>query len=294
MDLVSDAEPTSTGPTAPQMRIAIYVISLPDSDKRRRVMAEYLSRVDLQWRYFEALRYNPASPPSQTSIEVRGEMLPGEVGCFLSHRALWKEIGNSKLDYAIVLEDDTVLIPSVDFPSLFSLLRELDINYIRLTAHQILRSKTLAQLGALYGFLSRITRPKYGIGMCAYAVTPKAARQLYGAVVSIEEPVDLWIERYGNHGIPIYNLLPPAAIEMRTPSTIRLAPSADKAESLMAYASRRISRMLPDSLEGWRLSKLDDALRKRADLLYPGMAVWPRSQLRKHCRRLLNLLVRRR
>jgi GR25 family glycosyltransferase involved in LPS biosynthesis len=294
MDVVRDIEPTSTGPTATQIRIAIYVISLPDSEKRRRVVAEYLSRVGLQWRYFEAVRYNPVSPPGQNPIEVRGEMLPGEVGCFLSHRALWKEIGNSKLDYAIVLEDDTVLIPSVDFPSLFSLLRELDINYIRLTAHQILRAKTLADLGELYGLLSRIICPKHGIGTCSYAVTPKAARQLYGAVARIEQPVDLWIERYANHGVSIYDLLPGTAIEMRAKSTIRLAPSAEKTESFLAYASRKVSLTLSDSLEGWRLSKLDDALRKRADLLYPGMAVWPRFQLRKHCRRLLNLLGQRR
>jgi glycosyl transferase family 25 len=294
MDVVGDAEPTSNGPTARQIRIAIYVISLPDAETRRRVVAEYLSRVDLQWRFFEAVRYNPASPPSYDPIGVRGEMLPGEVGCFLSHRALWKEIGESKLDYAIVLEDDTVLIPSVDFPSLFSLLRELDVDYIRLSAHQILRVKTLADLGTLYGFLCRIIYPKYGIGTCAYALTPNAAHQLYGAVVSVEEPVDLWIERYANHGIPIYNLFPAAAIEMRTPSTVRQAPSADKTESFMAYASGRIARKLSDGREGWRLSKLDDALRKRADRLYPGMAVWPRSQLRKHCRRLVNLLGRKR
>jgi glycosyl transferase family 25 len=281
------AETTSTSRTDRQPRIAIFVISLPDAEKRRRVIAEYLSRVDFPWSFFEAVRYKPNAVQSNDRVEIRGELSNGQVGCFLSHRALWREISNSQLDYAIVLEDDNVLIPTMDFLGLFSLLSQLGLSYIRLTTHQIVKAKTLIMLGDLFGLVCRILRPKYGLGTGAYALTPEAARQLYASAVCIDNPIDLWLERYSNHGVAIYNLFPAAAVEIRTQSTIQ-APASTRF-GFVTYAIQRIVRGVLDGLDQWKLSRLDDALRKRADLLYPGMAVWPRSELRRHCRRLLGL-----
>jgi glycosyl transferase, family 25 len=287
MSAVLDAEAASPPRTDQQLRIAVFVVSLPDAEKRRSVIAEYLSRVNLPWSFFDGFRYNPKCRPDPNKIEIHDELSTGQVGCFLSHRALWKEIGNSRLDYAIVLEDDTVLIPSLDFFALFSLLSQLGLSYIRLTTHHIDKAKTLIELGYLYGLVCRIIRPKYGLGTGAYALTPEAARQLYASAVCIDNPIDLWLERYSNHGIAIYNLFPAPAIEIRTQSTIQVpAPNRD---GFIAYVIRKITRGVLEGLDQWKLSKLDDALRKRADLLYPGMAVWPRSELRKYVRRLLRV-----
>jgi hypothetical protein len=55
---------------------------------------------------------------------------------------------------------------------------------------------------------------------------------------------------------------------------------------MIAYLARKITRSVLDGLEQWKLSKLDNALRKRVDQLYPGMAMWPRGELRRYTRRL--------
>jgi glycosyl transferase, family 25 len=287
MSAVLQTETTSPPRTDRQLRVAIFVISLQDAEKRRRVMAEYLSRVDFPWSFFDAVRYKPDAVQGNDRVEIRGELSNGQVGCFLSHRTLWKEIADSQFDYAIILEDDTVLIPSLDFAALFSRLSQIGISYIRLTTHQIVKAKTLIMLGDLFGLVCRILKPKYGLGTGAYALTPEAARQLYTSAVCVDNPIDLWLEQYSNHGVAIYNLFPAAAIEIRTQSTIQ-AP-ASKRDGFMAYVIRRIIRGVLDGLDQRKLSRLDDVLRKRADLLYPGMAVWPRTELRRHCRRLLGL-----
>jgi glycosyl transferase, family 25 len=288
MSAVLEANATPLPRTDQRIRIAIFVISLKDAEKRRSVVTEYLSRLNVPWSFFDGFRYNPKIAPGPGGVEIFGGLSAGQVGCFLSHRALWKEIGDSKLDYAIVLEDDTVLIPSLDFYALFSLLGHLGLNYIRLTTHHINKAKTLIELGFLYGLVCRIIAPKYGLGTGAYALTPEAARHLHATAVSIDSPVDLWLEKFSNHGIAMYSLFPAPAIEMRTQSTIR-APEPTR-DGFIVYVGRKVISIVSEVLNQRKLSRIDDALRKRADLLYPGMAVWPHSELRKYGRWLLRIV----
>ena len=271
----------------PDIRIAIFVISLPNAISRRQVVEQYLSKMDLPWSFFEGTRYVAGSLEGDDLIEITNNLDAGNIGCFLSHRSLWREIKDADVDYAIILEDDTVLIPSLDFRALFRLLRDFDIEVIRLTTHHIEVAKTLARLGSLYGFLYRVTRPRYGLGTGGYALTPRAAAKFYEAATQIEVPVDLWLERYRNHHVPIYNLFPPAAIEIRSPSSIN--PLIKTPAGFMDYVMTRVYRGLTDGVDQWRLSRLDNALRTRIDRLHPGMVVWPRSELRKHLRQLLRL-----
>jgi glycosyl transferase family 25 len=269
------------------IRLAIRVISLPSAESRRRVIEQYLSKIDMPWGFFEARRYISGSIENDDGIEISSHLDVGNVGCFLSHRSLWKEIKDLDVDYAIILEDDTVLIPSLDFPALFLLLRDLGIEVIRLTTHQIGAAITLARLGSLYGCLYRVTRPRYGLGTGGYALTPRAAAGFYRAASRIEVPIDLWLERFRNHRIPIYNLFPAAAIEIRSPSSI--FPSFPGPTGFIDYAIKRLELALVDGFDQWKLSRIDTALRRRIDGLYPGMAVWPRSELRRKIRQLIRL-----
>ena len=266
-------------------RLAIIVISLPDAASRRQVIKEYIPRINLPWRFFEAKRYTSGASKVD-NIEIGKDITKGEVGCFLSHISVWKEISDMNVDYAIVLEDDTILIPTQDYHALFRLLCDLGVEVIRLTANRIDRSTPLAHFEPLSGLLCRIILPKYSLGTGCYALTPRAAGAFYTAVSRIERPVDHWLGCYGNHGIPIYNLVPSPAIEMRAQSTIRHTPY-QRSDNLLGYAVRRIGDLFTEGLYEWRLSKLDNALRRRIDRLHPGAAVWPHSELRMHLRQLM-------
>jgi glycosyl transferase family 25 len=268
------------------IKIAVFVISLSDAEERRKIVAEYLSRMDLPWSFFDAVRGMPKDLQAGLTIESRSNLALGEIGCFLSHRAVWKEIATSDVDYAIILEDDTVLLPALDYRALFALLQQLRIDCIRLVVERIERAKALVNLGAPFGMVSRLTSPRFGLGTAGYALTPSVAGQLHTAASNINAPVDLWLERYSNHQLPIYNLLPPCAILMHCPSTITHR-NVDQPRSILDYAFARIRQLLADCRDDWQLSRLDKLLRKRADSFQPGMANWPYSQLRKSLRRLL-------
>jgi len=270
-----------------ESRITAIVISLPTAVSRREVVEQYLSRLNVPWRFFDAERFRSGSLNSKIGIEISETLSDGEVGCFLSHLSVWNEIRDLDVDYAIVLEDDTILIPAMDYYSLFELLRDLSIEFIRLTATRIVRAPTLAYFGPLYGWMCRITHPKYGIGTAAYAITPRTAGVLCDAVSKIDTPVDLWLERYGNHRVPIYNLFPAPAIEMRSQTTILSRGPDQSSVGILDYAIKRIRLAFVDVLDEWSLLKLDNVLRKRIDRLHPGMAVWPHSELRRHLRKLL-------
>jgi glycosyl transferase family 25 len=284
--LLGIAPDEATMSTNPQgRRLTAIVISLPDSTSRRQIIKEYLSRIDLPWSFFEAKRYIFGAS-EENNIDIGKDLSEGEVGCFLSHLSVWKEIMAMDVDYAIVLEDDTVLIPSLDYHALFALLRDFGIDFIRLTARRIDRAVHLAHLESQYGLLGRITAPKYNLGTGCYALTPRAASVFCAAVSRIEQPIDHWLERFRNHGIPIYDLFPPSAIEIRSQTTIRHTPHRCST-GLFAYLLRRIARLFADGLDEWRLTRRDNALRRRIERLRPGVVAWPRAELRKHLRQLL-------
>ena len=84
---------TKMSPKGQAVRISVFVISLPDATNRRRVIEEYLSRVDLPWQFFEAERYVSGISERDYGVKCAGTLSNGEVGCFLSHRSLWKKFG---------------------------------------------------------------------------------------------------------------------------------------------------------------------------------------------------------
>jgi glycosyl transferase family 25 len=266
------------------VRIAVFVISLAEAEQRRLVITDYLSRLGLPWSFFDALRY-----PNTAHDKAYAGLTPGEVGCFLSHRAVWNHISTSDIDYAVILEDDTVLIPTLDYDALFASLHRFGVECIRLAVDRIEHAKPLVSLGTSIGMVSRLTAPRFGLGTAAYAITPHAARLLHSAASDIRTPVDLWLERYHNHRLPVFSLLPPCGVIMRSqPTTIEGRETAEP-RSTGSYVFARATQALADIRDNWQLSKLDYALRRRADSVQPGAAHWPYSQLRRRVKRLLRL-----
>lgn len=266
------------------LRIAIFAISLADAEERRRAVADYLSRLGLPWRFFDAHRYGLNGAHDGPATDADTGMTAGEIGCFMSHRAVWDEVSKSNLDYAVILEDDAVLVPTVDYHALFASLQRLGVECVRLALDTIEHAKPLVSLGASLGMISRLTAPRFGLGLAAYAVTPRAAGQLYSAASRLREPVDLWIERYHNHRLPIFNLMPPCGVIIRSYPTTIEGRNRIQPRSLLRYALTRSAQELADLRDNSELARLDNALRRRADALEPGSAHWPHSQLRKQFR----------
>jgi len=85
-----------------------HVINLPNDVTRLRQATERAARVGLSPRVFVAR--TPADLDSETTVDP--ELAPGEIGCFMSHRALLQEIATQPSDSLhLVLEDDVVFFP---------------------------------------------------------------------------------------------------------------------------------------------------------------------------------------
>ena len=90
----------------------IFVISLPDQHERRATITRQLRTLDLEFEFFDAIRGTADPLPHfaamsrlQYRLNTRRDPLPGEIGCYASHLALWRKSAELGEPLAI-LEDD--------------------------------------------------------------------------------------------------------------------------------------------------------------------------------------------
>lgn len=99
------------------MKIKILVISLLRSPDRREVIRSRLSDLGLDFAFIDAVDAKALSNESIREIQLAQRthrdygryMGPTEIACAMSHVAAYREIANSKLDGAIILEDDAII-----------------------------------------------------------------------------------------------------------------------------------------------------------------------------------------
>lgn len=93
--------------------LPIWVINLKQDEARRIFMAEQLNRLGLSFEFVEAVDGREVekddlgfySPILARKLFDR-ELLPGELGCALSHIRLWEKMVNENIQEALILEDD--------------------------------------------------------------------------------------------------------------------------------------------------------------------------------------------
>lgn len=101
--------------TLSRQDIGIWLISLErDLQRRQRVEAQ-LSALGLRWSWFPAVngreqqdKLLKRADPEAYARHMGSPMLPGKLGVFASHAAVWAEFLASSHSAALVLEDDVV------------------------------------------------------------------------------------------------------------------------------------------------------------------------------------------
>jgi len=193
--------------------LSVEVISLAESTARRANVARQLDPTGLPWSFFDAIKPSalPAPPPEYDARKRQRftgyPMSEGEVGCFLSHRAVWREVV-ARQRSCLVLEDDFVIAEGPDLAGLLALLSPhlADFGFIRLNGIFPVRFKPVRRLGE-----SGLTIVKtYGdpAGTLAYVVTPRAAQRLLACSSSFFVPVDDFLGWGWRHKQEIFSLSP--------------------------------------------------------------------------------------
>lgn len=193
--------------TAPE----VIVISLTRAAERRAAVAEELGRHAIDFRFFDAIdgATLDATPPEydrkQRMKRYGLDLTAGELGCFLSHRAVWRECVASQR-HVLVLEDDFRiagdLLGALD--EISSITEPWD--FIRLCGDRVVRR--IAVPIRLFGPSCIAEELSDSMLTTAYLVSPAGAEKLIRESEKFYLPVDNFMEMRYAHGIRSLAILP--------------------------------------------------------------------------------------
>lgn len=207
--------------------LRIFVINLRGSTERRAAMQQQLGDLGLPFEFFDAVDGKKLQAQDLAAYDGRKRRLffgkdlsQGEIGCLLSHRAIYRKIVAEKIPAALILEDDTIL--SSALPDVLAALQAAEGQWdmIRFLS----REKNDRQARRLRPLDGRhmLARP-YGTpgGAYGYIVTRRAAERLNAKMDKNWIPVDILHGQTWRTGLNVFSVIPsPVTYREDQPSTI--------------------------------------------------------------------------
>ncbi|RRD89882.1 glycosyltransferase family 25 protein [Conchiformibius steedae] len=249
--------------------INIYAISLPDHIERRHHIQAECARVGIAAEIIDATDMRAADEssihklcklPLAKPLKKQRYLSAGELGCSLSHRAVYQTVLARGQDYALILEDDAYFIedPSVLLnPDYLQTIQQqypfdvLILGYVKTLPEHLpyyyrrIPLKTRATL-TVNDKLYRFGTPweQYGCGTVAYIISAQGARKL----LADEKPsvaADDWLYFEQQNGLRILHSRPAFVLEdaTRFDSTIRQEPNG--------FLQPKRSSIIIRSTKGW-------------------------------------------
>jgi len=192
------------------MHIPLVLINLERSKDRLAAVTASAQEHGLQLtripaadgRALDAEQYRTLDEPKFHEMCGKG-VLPGELGCYISHLTALKKIAEGNAEMGVVLEDDVRFTP--DFAPMIDRLAGVDgWDVVKLINHRT---------GGFVRHL-RLTNT-YSLGRClhgpmgsaaAYVVRREAARRLLVAMAKMSLPFDVELERAWIHKVNFFTL----------------------------------------------------------------------------------------
>ncbi|MCA7085862.1 glycosyltransferase family 25 protein [Cupriavidus sp. DB3] len=197
----------------------VLIISLQDDSKRREHMRRQFQRFPgIHYEFFDAIRIRERSEyPQDYDTRARrrlfgDDLRPGEVGCYLSHRELWRQCAEAADDEVwCILEDDIVLLD--DFPRRIRKLTEHRDKWDVVRLMELIPRRgswTYTELDREHALRAYDRQPS---GMQGYLLKPAAARRLLPHASRIVWPIDETLDLYWEHKLRLYTVTP-AAVDL--------------------------------------------------------------------------------
>ena len=238
------------------MTIPIYVIALETSTDRRKTMASRLKKMD--FTFIDAVHGASLSAEVATNYtapsrqhHVAAPISRGALGGALSHMKAWQKIADGTAPMGLVLEDDADLHD--DMSAVLARLEKLDgkIDMVNLHFRGGRALIDVAQLSPEH----RLTSCRYNsIGAESYVLSKNAAKHLLAMATPITYEVDLFLNRWWQHGLHILTIDPPVVHEDASPTTIGYPTAVPHwpNDHFFHKLRRRLSRMM-DSMTKRRM-----------------------------------------
>jgi glycosyl transferase family 25 len=200
--------------------VEIVVISLPSATERRLKIDALFQGTGLNWSYFDAHTSLKHSGLQYDVGEIKRRFRPlsgPEIAVCSSHVAVLSNfLERGSTEYVLVLEDDVIF--DTDFPldKFSAFCSEKGIDYIRLFG------KHYAKAIRLDFFFDRsiVRYLSSPAGAQAYLMSKAGARRFLESYRSIDVTVDLAMDRFWTHQLPIYSIFPYPIIERFSPTSI--------------------------------------------------------------------------
>jgi len=185
-----------------------YVINLANAGDRRAVVTERLGAAGVPFSFFPAVDGRTQPVESQPIYDGPGrrakvghDMIGGEIGCLLSHKAVLEAVAGEGRGPALVFEDDVLLDPYFA-DAVRALMARQDLwELVRfLGSPKIMGQpqRRIASLGASYWLTRFMTQPG---GAHAYLVSEAGARKLLAQLERTPFPIDNLMGRPWRTGV---------------------------------------------------------------------------------------------
>ena len=234
----------------------VYVINCRQHGERRAAARSKLEQAGVRFEFFDGLSADDARrrevfdaiDEREFLINTGRQITDGEIGCFASHREIWKR--TTELDEPVVImEDDFELLG--DFGKVLDVVSTL-INragFIRLQTD--LRAKKCRGIEVDDFRLCRFTKPPHG-SMC-YSLAPHVARHFVAASRVLVAPIDIFNKKYWEHGQPMF-VLTPYAVGPSSQHGHTTIGGRVKTPKPLPIAARRFLRKVVSYPKRWRFN----------------------------------------
>lgn len=195
----------------------IFVINLEASRERRVFMERQFAALGMAAEFFPAIDGRLLSEAEVERVSDRKwfrrhvgrDMTRTDLGCSLSHLAVYKKIVEDNIPFALVLEDDAWLTPSI-VPVLSAIEQDLD----NLPVDIVLLSECIAVQRTIwrkgYYFMSPVLSALFSH---AYVITLRSAQLLTEVLSPVAHPADAWNWLLSHHIIRLAAVHPVLATQ---------------------------------------------------------------------------------
>lgn len=230
--------------------LSIFVISLKDSSDRRAHISQHLDRKGLGYELFDAIDGHKLLPEDSKKLSVdraikefgRG-LTPGEIGCALSHIALYEKLLKSDRREFLILEDDAELTDAAI--QILARRDKFPIDWDMVNFHCLAPHSRFGE--PIWDTHRMATFPVLPTRLTAYLITRQGAAKLLKKAYPVGLPADLLTARLADTGeLKMYGVFPQVASSRPMRSTIGPRRSIElfKGKGLVRTTARRLLQRL--------------------------------------------------
>ncbi|MBE1208098.1 glycosyltransferase family 25 protein [Aminobacter carboxidus] len=216
-----------------------YVINLDRDTARLAWMTDAFRRVGLCFERYAAVNKDQLSDEAVSRASGNAGWSRGEIACFLSHVAVWKQIALGAEPYAAIFEDDVHLSPNAAFFLTETSWIPPDVDLIKLET--TLNPVRVGERKFDFAGHGLVKLQSFHNGSAGYIISRQHAALLAASADQIDRPVDDFI--FDLHKATCWQLSPAICIQdMFLPGSGKIASTLEQGRQDARGAKRLKTR----------------------------------------------------